>query len=152
MPQRDVLAELWSLWRFTKRLCFKLAHSVSSTVAEATRSATGRDWVVSFGPVTGKTGEVVPIVIDPQCVFRGEKLVAMDSAAGRGSRINQILVGQKLQTSGTGTLTAFFSPSVVSGNGTQLDVCHLGGKITVIVEFLEDCVFDASLFGKAFLP
>ena len=112
----------------------------------------GRDNQLNFGPVDGVKGEVKIVQVAPECYFRGEKLVATDDAKspGLGTRVTMICVGTRLQMPiGTGgTLTLFFSPQAL-GNGMRWDICNPGRPISMNVEFLEDCRFQATIFGTA---
>lgn len=111
-----------------------------------------RDWDLSFGPVSGAAGTITTITQQPQCLFRGEKVMATDSAAtpGYGTRITQVLIGQRLQrpATGGGSLTAFFSQSAL-GNGIKWDTCQQALSISVTVSFVSACTFDMTVFGKA---
>lgn len=113
-----------------------------------------RDWQVDFGPVHGVTGATQTITVAPQCLFRAEKVMATDSSTtpGYGTRIAQIFVGQKNQRpSNTGaTLTAFFANNAL-GNGIKWDTCDKALSISVTVQFIADCTFDMTVFGKAVL-
>jgi hypothetical protein len=113
-----------------------------------------RDWDLNFGPVYGEAGTTTVITAAPQCLFRGEKVVATDTAnkPGCGTRISQVLIGQRLQrpATGGGSLTVFFSNGAV-GNGTQWDICESSQSISVTVSFIESCTFDMTVFGSAIL-
>lgn len=111
-----------------------------------------RDWDLSFGPVSGAAGTTTVIVVQPQCLFRGEKLMANDTAspAGTGTRITQVLIGQRLQrpATGGGTLSLFFANGTL-GNGVKWDTCQQALSISMTVSFVSACTFDAVVFGKA---
>lgn len=111
-----------------------------------------RDWDLSFGPVSGAAGTTTIITIAPQCLFRGEKVMATDtgSPAGTGTRITQVLIGQRLQrpATGGGSLTLFFSNGAL-GNGIKWDTCQQALSIAVTVSFVSSCTFDMTVFGKA---
>lgn len=113
-----------------------------------------RDWQIDFGPVSGAAGSTTTLTISPQCLFRGEKVMATDSATtpGTGTRISTILIGQKLQRpAGSGaTLTAFFANNAL-GNGIKWDTCEKALSIAVTVSFVAACTFDMTVFGKAVL-
>lgn len=113
-----------------------------------------RDWQIDFGPVSGAAGTTTTLTIAPQCLFRGEKVMATDSAtsAGYGTRISTILIGQRLQRpAGNGaTLTAFFANNAL-GNGIKWDTCDKALSISVTVSFISACTFDMTVFGKAVL-
>ena len=111
-----------------------------------------RDWDIPLGPVSGAAGTSTVITIAPQCYFRGEKLMAQDSASpvGSGTRITQILIGQRLQRTATGggTLTAFYANNSL-GNGIRWDTCQPAYTIAMTISFVSACTFDAVVFGKA---
>jgi hypothetical protein len=111
-----------------------------------------RDWDLSFGPVSGAAATTTVITVAPQCLFRGEKLIATDtgSPVGTGTRITQVLIGQRLQrpATGGGSLTLFFGPGAL-GNGIKWDTCQQALSIAMTVSFIQACTFDATVFGKA---
>ena len=113
-----------------------------------------RDWQIDFGPVSGAAGTTTTLTVAPQCLFRGEKVMATDTAspAGTGTRISTILIGQKLQRpAGSGaTLTSFFANNAL-GNGIKWDTCEKALSIAVTVSFVSACTFDMTVFGKAVL-
>jgi hypothetical protein len=113
-----------------------------------------RDWQIDFGPVSGAAGTTTTVSNNPQCLFRGEKVMATDSGstAGYGTRITQILVGQKLQrpAGGGATLTAFFANNAL-GNGVKWDTCEKALTIAITISFVQACTFDMTVFGKAVL-
>lgn len=113
-----------------------------------------RDWQIDFGPVYGLAGSSTTITVNPQVLFRGEKVMATDSGAtrGYGTRIAAIFVGQKSQrpaNSGS-TLTAMFAQNAL-GNGIKWDTCEKALSISVTINFQESCTFDMTVFGKAVL-
>src|SRR3990167_203106 len=111
-----------------------------------------RDWDLSFGPVSGAAGTTTVITVAPQCLFRGEKVMATDTHTpnGTGTRITQVLIGQRLQrpATGGGTLTLFFANNSL-GNGIKWDTCQQALSISVTVSFVQACTFEMSVFGKA---
>jgi hypothetical protein len=113
-----------------------------------------RDWQIDFGPVSGAASTTTTLTVAPQCLFRGEKVMATDTAstAGMGTSIGQILIGQRLQRpAGTGaTLTAFFANNAL-GNGIKWDTCEKALSISVTVSFISACTFFMTVFGKAVL-
>jgi hypothetical protein len=114
----------------------------------------GRDWQVDFGPVAGVAGTITTLTVAPQCLFRGEKIIATDSweKQGFGTRVWIILIGQRLQRpAGCGaTLTAFYANNSL-GNGVKWDPCDPALLISMTVSFVETCTFDATVFGRAVL-
>lgn len=108
-----------------------------------------RDWQIDFGPVFGKEGEVKTITIQPRVLFRGEKIIATDTAKfpGTGTVINAIFVGRKMQLPWP-LPTNHFGMSV-TGNGIHMDTCDRALSISAQIEFLEPCTFDMCIFGKA---
>lgn len=114
-----------------------------------------RDWHIDFGPVSGAAGTTTTITQSPQCLFRGEKMMASDSgvnSAGNNTRIQQIFVGQKLQrpANSGATLTAFFGVGAL-GNGIRWDTCDKALTISLTVSFITASTFECTVFGKAVL-
>jgi hypothetical protein len=113
-----------------------------------------RDWQIDFGPVFGLAGTSTTVIINPQVLFRGEKVMATDTGVtpGLGTRISAIFVGQKSQrpANAGSTLTAFFANNSL-GNGIKWDTCEKALSISVTVLFVESCTFDMTVFGKAVL-
>lgn len=110
-----------------------------------------RDWQIDFGPVSGAAGTTTTLTNNPQCLFRGEKVMATDTAttAGMGTLIQTILIGQRLQrpTGAGGTLTLFFSQQAL-GNGIRWDTCKEALTIAVTVSFIQAVTFFMTVFGK----
>ena len=130
-----------------------VVHKVGYTKAQ--------DWQIDFGPVFGSAGTSTTIAVNPQCLFRGEKVTATDSGAiggpsasnpaGTGTRVGAIFVGNQLQRpAATKTLTAFFAPNAL-GNGVKWATCQKGLLITIDVFFITSCTFDMTVYGKAVL-
>ncbi len=116
-----------------------------------------RDWQVDFGPVSGASSTTTTITVQPQCLFRGEKVMATDTggagtAVGYATSIGTILIGNRLQRpAGTGyTLTAFFANNSL-GNGIRWDTCEKALSISVTVSFITASTFYMTVFGKAVL-
>ena len=135
---------------FTQYMAKRAAMSRPVTHRQPLQKA--RDWDLSFGPVSGAAGTTTIITVAPQCLFRGEKVMATDSGspAGYGTRITQVLIGQRLQrpATGGGSLTAFFAQTAL-GNGIKWDTCQQALSIAITVSFIQACTFDATVFGKA---
>lgn len=114
-----------------------------------------RDWQIDFGPVSGAAGTTTTITVNPQVLFRGEKVMATDTGigtAGNNTRITSIFVGQKSQrpANAGSTLTAFFANNSL-GNGIKWDTCEKALSISITVSFVQACTFDMTVFGKAVL-
>ena len=112
-----------------------------------------QDWQIDFGPTCSGAGTTTTITVNPQCLFRGEKVMATDtySTAGIGTRVSTILVGNYLQRpASTSTLTLFFAQNAL-GNGIKWATCQKGLAISVTVSFVQTCTFDMTVFGKAVL-
>jgi hypothetical protein len=109
-------------------------------------------WDLSLGPAFGAAGSTTTLSVQPQCLFRVEKVIATDtgSPAGSATRIMQFMVGNRLQrpSSSGSTTVQFFGPGVL-GNGMRWDTCQQGLSISVQVSFVQDATFDMSLFGRA---
>lgn len=112
-----------------------------------------RDWQIDFGPASAPAGETLTFSVAPQCLFRGEKVIATDTATppGSGTRISTITVGQRVQRpAGTSSLTMFFAPQGLA-NGIRWDTTDRALRISVTVSFIVACTFDMSVFGRAVL-
>jgi hypothetical protein len=114
-----------------------------------TSSRRARDFQITFGPQSGKAGTVANLSMTPQCLFRGEKIVATDNAVppGSGTTIMNIFVGQKMQLP-TSLPSILFSPTSLGG-GFKMDTCQIGLPITLQISFVKTCKFSASIFGRA---
>ena len=112
------------------------------------------DQQFSFPPATGVAGQTQSLTITPQCLFRGDKIIAIDDAVppGSGTRITGLFVGQlnQMPAGGNGLLTSFLGPGNL-GNGIKWSICQPALSISMQVEFLKNCTFNASIFGKAIL-
>lgn len=125
---------------------------------EGRRTLELRDWDLEFSPMSAPAGQVVTFNASPQCFFKGEKVVATDSATppGTGTRIMQIAIGNRVQRPGSrsrntavgGSLTAFFAQTALA-NGLLWDTCQPSMTISVDVSFVQACTFDMTVFGKA---
>ena len=156
----EVLGELMSKSPALKQYVEKRI-GASKPVIHRQAYTKAQDWQIDFGPVTGAAGTMTTISVNPQCLFRGEKVMATDSGsaagitaaapAGYGTRIGAILVGNQLQRpASTKTLTAFFAPDSL-GNGVKWATCQKGLTIAVDVYFIAACTFDMTVYGKAVL-
>ena len=127
------------------------------------------DWMVSF-VIDGKAGETKTLAVNPQCLFRAEKLIATDSSgAGTDTRIINVFVGMQAQMGSAwplsqdsskepvaigndrlGMSTAHFGPDVL-GNGFKWKSCEKGLHVTISIYFHKDSRWEGTLFGKAML-
>ena len=123
----------------------------------STRKMEIRDWDLAFGPASAPAGSSILFSANPQCFFRGEKVVATDTGSpqGSGTRIMQVSIGQRIQRpngggaqNGAGSLTQFFA-STALGNGLLWDTCQPSLQISVLVSFVQACTFDMTVFGRA---
>lgn len=149
----DILGELMERSPAFRQYAEKRA-AASRPMTRKTPLQKARDWQIDFGPVSGAAGTTTTITVAPQCLFRGEKVMATDShsVVGTGTRISTILIGQRLQRpAGSGaTLTLFFNQQSL-GNGVKWDTCEKALSIAVTVSFIQACTFDMTVFGKAVL-
>lgn len=84
-----------------------------------------RDWDFPLGPVSGSSATTTTITIQPQTLFRVEKIMATDTGpltSGYNTSVTQVIIGNKLQRPATtgGTLTLFFANNAL-GNGVKWD-------------------------------
>jgi len=112
-----------------------------------------RDWDFPLGPVSGSAGTTTTITIQPQTLFRVEKIMATDvgpQTAGYNTAVTQVIIGNKLQRPATtgGTLTLFFSNNAL-GNGVKWDTCQPALSIAFTVSFITTSTFYGTLWGKA---
>ena len=109
----------------------QMAQFVQQRIAQArpmVRRSTvdkARDWDFPLGPVSGTAGTTTTITIQPQTLFRVEKIMATDigpQSAGFNTSITQVIIGNKLQRPATsnGALTLFFANNAL-GNGVKWD-------------------------------
>lgn len=149
----EVLGEMMSKSPAFKAAVEKRAAS-SRPMLHKTPLNKARDWQIDFGPISGAAGTSTTVVINPQVLFRGEKVMATDSAStpGLGTRISAIFVGQKSQrpANAGSTLTAFFANNAL-GNGIKWDTCEKALSISLTISFVQSCTFDCTVFGKAVL-
>jgi hypothetical protein len=130
-----------------------------------------RPWSLAFNAtddegrvsaVKGKKGEVLAVTARPHCLYRNERFLAWDSLGGRGTRVLQIFVGNKIQQFDP-ALTVFYAVSdkpyengapasdAVYGYEAKWDTCDAQLDITVRVEFLEDCEWEGISRGLTVL-
>jgi hypothetical protein len=120
-----------------------------------------QDWQIDIGPVVGVAGTITTVFVQPQVLFRCEKIIATDSYGndlvggpqpglnGYGTRIGRITVGQLAERPAlTYTLTRFFAFDSIA-NGVKFRPCPEALKLSVQVSFIQTCVFDLTMFGKA---
>lgn len=118
------------------------------------------DWQLCFGPVSGVAGTTTTITAQPeyQYLFRNGIVVASEESA-KGTRIVQVLVGEKLQrpksesSSQNGfTLADFFgsfreTTEHIVFDDVRLDDCQKNSEISITVSFIEPCTFNMIMFG-----
>jgi hypothetical protein len=128
---------------------------------------------IGFGPLTGKAGEVLEATAYPAMFFRGEKLVAKDSAGGCDTLLQDVLVNGKSAMSpileysrwrrvidylkwfgldrarkqNPGVPMIVFHPTAL-GNGIFLPACPPTKPITIRVKYLRDSVWQGNLYGR----
>ena len=109
-----------------------------------------QSWQIDFGPVSGAAGTTTTIVNNPQCLFRGEKVIASDGQDGTAVRVTSLFVGNQAQRPALNgsTLAAFFGVNAL-GNGVRWKTCEKGLTIAVGVSFVRAATFDLSVFGSA---
>ncbi|HUK34398.1 MAG TPA: hypothetical protein VLV86_10825 [Vicinamibacterales bacterium] len=110
-----------------------------------------RQFDFATGAVWAPAGAQTVITINPQCLFRCEKVMATDtgSVPGMGTSIVQVAIGQKIQrpgNAGQGTLTQFFAETSLA-NGIRFDTAHAWEAIAITVSFNETCTFNMNLWG-----
>lgn len=111
------------------------------------RTLKKRIWDIPLGPETGKPGQQIIISQMPRCIFRGERLIANDTAKipGTGTRIKQVLVGRRLQADFRERPTYDF----INGADITMDTCQSAVSIVFYIDFLENCTWWGNLVGMA---
>lgn len=112
-----------------------------------------RDWDFPLGPVSGTAGTTTTITVNPQTLFRVEKIMATDvgpQTSGYNTSVTQVIIGNKLQRPATtgGTLTLFFANNAL-GNGVKWDTCQPALVISFTISFITTSTFYGTLWGKA---
>ncbi len=93
-----------------------------------------RDWQIDFGRLSGAKGETVRSEVPLQLFFRGDRLL-VDGPA----KITGVFVGAR-------------SVDFSSSDKPVWPLGLVGQTVSVVVEFLEDGAWYATLFGKGWLP
>lgn len=111
-----------------------------------------RDWDFPLGPVSGTAGTTTTITIQPQTLFRVEKIMATDTGpqtSGYNTGITQVIIGNKLQRPATtgASLTLFFAQNSL-GNGVKWDTCQPALSIAFTVSFITTSTFYGTLLGE----
>jgi hypothetical protein len=81
-----------------------------------------------------------------------EKVMATDigpNSAGYNTAVTQVIIGNKLQRSATGTSLTYFFANNTLGNGVKWDTCQPALSIGFTVSFITTSTFYAQLWGKA---
>jgi len=135
---------------FQNALANKLARR--APIVQKVQPTKKRRWVVGVGPATVPPGQTVAVQVQPQCLFRGEKLLNVGDSTGLF--IQGLFVGQKSQ------LPTFQNPIAVStfagavlDNELMMDTCDPALFITFQIQNLNatTSTFAASIVGHAVL-
>lgn len=112
------------------------------------------DHQIEFSLV-GKPGECLVAAHTPSelgdgllYLFRGEKLLATDSLAGRGTYIRMISVGVEQLPDNMRLSTRAFDRNSLGG-GVSFPKCHPRLLFSIEVEFVAACEWSAAVYGKA---
>ncbi len=108
-----------------------------------------RRWPMSM-EVEGRAGTVQTVMMQPQCLFRVSKIMAVDDDNGAATEITQIIVGNRLvlPTVIQGIPTSEFAFNKIN-NEIIFPTCQPALSIAVSVRFLRDSKWKASMFGDA---
>lgn len=137
-------------------------HAIADEIAKATSQYSGwRKWQTGIGPIVGKAGEIKSFEIQPQCLFRVEKMYLSDGAssvyASDANRMPEsksfiigIVIGQQNQMPNNTSIPVWaFGPALL-GNGVEWDTCQGAYKIVITFKFEQDCTVVGALFGSAY--
>jgi len=109
-----------------------------------------RRWPVAL-ECEGRAGTIQTTTINPQCLFRINKIIATDDENGQSTEITQIIVGNQLVLPvglGIGIPTSEFAFYKIN-NEIIFPTCQPALMIAVSVRFLRDSKWKASMFGDA---
>ena len=135
---------------FQSALAQKLARR--SPIVQKVQPTKKRRWIVGFGPATVPPLTTVTVQSQPQCLFRGEKV--LNTGDTSGLYIQGLFVGQKSQ------LPTFQNPIAVAAFGTTvldnellLDTCDPALFITWQIQNVTSgaLTWSASIVGHAVL-
>lgn len=129
----------------------QFAFDVLRTALNLFFGKTKRRWVVGFGPVEIPPRETVTIQAQPQCFFRGEKIV---NTGNIDLQIQGLFIGQKSQlpTFQNPISMATFAGSILD-NEVHLDLCDPALFITWQIHNPTDekKTFGVSIVGWSFM-
>ena len=111
-----------------------------------------QDYHFVMDPICGLQDDKTTIYFKPGYAFRCELLVADDTAAGFGTQIVGIFVGNKSQRPPNigPTPTAAYGRNRL-GSGVKYDICEKDQTIRLELKFLKTCEWSGTFFGKALI-
>lgn len=110
----------------------------------------GREYPIGFGPVTCPVGTVVPITVQPQIVFRPERLIVPSDIAGQFDIVD-IIVGKNPQVAANNPIAARTFDEQSVGVRLRMDTCQISQQIILRVTNVggAPAVFRATMIGTA---
>jgi hypothetical protein len=153
-PADDAFAILGALSSkspaFQKALAARLAKR--SPIVKKVPLTKARDWSVPFGPMPVGPGQTVTALAQPQCLFRGEKIVNTGDSAGL--EIEGLFVGRKSQLpTHQGPIPASVWNNSALDRGIRMDTCDPALNIAFRIMNITAATLTwaATIFGKAVL-
>jgi len=135
---------------FQQALANKIAQR--ALIVQRVPLSKARQWQLPFGPEKIAPGARLSITQQPQCMFRGEKIIVTGETDGLF--IENIFVGPQAQmpTAGSGISALFFTSESLD-NDIVMDTAQPALSITMAVgnRSQKERTFAAVLFGKAIL-
>jgi hypothetical protein len=109
-----------------------------------------REYVVGFGITTVTAGSTVPITVQPQVLFRPERLVVPSNIA-IDFMLTDLKVGKNTQFTAAGSVPAVVFSESAFGVRLKLDTCQISMQIIIGVQNLssKDRNFMAAMIGPA---
>ena len=151
----DVLGEVFASASPAAKQAIAARIARSRPVVRNVAPVKARDWAIPF-TTYGAAATTVTISVQPQCLFRAEKLIVAELGGGNPTGLNTtitaMLVGQKNQLPATGGgISSLSFANGALGNGIKFDTCQPALSISFTVSFLTACTWQGTLFGKAVL-
>jgi hypothetical protein len=110
----------------------------------------GREYPIGFGPVVVGAGLIGTITVQPQIVFRPERLIVPSDIAGQFDLVD-IIVGKNPQMAATGPIAARTFDEQSVGVRLRMDTCQISQQIILRAQNTggAPATFRATMIGTA---
>lgn len=114
------------------------------------KATKGREYPIGFGPVTVAAGGIATITVQPQIVFRPERLIVPSDIAGQFDFL-QIIVGKNPQVAGNGPIACRTFDEQSVGVRLRMDTCQISQQLILQVQNTggAPAAFRATMIGTA---